>query len=108
MFPDGDQFYLDSKDGERGYNTDPARGADTFTPFNSFRGVKLICTVRARFYNSSIPTKRDLFTCTVTVTIDKNGNVTLPQEMAMARSGLNVPTPTEVYFQVISITVSFL
>ena len=33
MFPSGDQFYLDEHDGERGYNTDPARGADTFYPF---------------------------------------------------------------------------
>ena len=24
---------MDAKDGERGYNTDPARGADTFVPF---------------------------------------------------------------------------
>lgn len=108
MFPDGAKFYPDIKNGERGYNTDPARGADTFVPFNSFRGVELICTVRARFYNSGIPTKRDLFTCTVTVTIDKNGNVTLPQEMAMARSGLNVPTPNEVYFSIVSMTVNFL
>ena len=33
MFPDGSGFYLDSQDGERGFNTDPARGADTFCPF---------------------------------------------------------------------------
>ncbi len=33
-FPDGTKFYPDIKDGERGYNTDPARGADTFVPFN--------------------------------------------------------------------------
>lgn len=32
-FPDGESFYLDVKDGERGYNSDPARGADTFRPF---------------------------------------------------------------------------
>lgn len=35
MFPDGTKFYPDIKDGKRGYNTDPARGADTFNPFRS-------------------------------------------------------------------------
>lgn len=34
MFPDGVGFYPDTKDGVRGYNTDAARGADTFRPFN--------------------------------------------------------------------------
>lgn len=34
-FPDGAGFYPDIKDGQRGYNTDPARGADTFSPFSS-------------------------------------------------------------------------
>lgn len=32
-FPDGVGFYPDIQDGVRGYNTDPKRGADTFTPF---------------------------------------------------------------------------
>lgn len=34
-FPDGTKFYPDIKDGVRGYNTDAARGADTFRPFSS-------------------------------------------------------------------------
>lgn len=34
-FPDGVGFYPDIQGGIRGYNTDPARGADTFSPFNS-------------------------------------------------------------------------
>lgn len=37
MFPDGTKFYPDIKDGKRGYNTDPARGADTFNPFSSIQ-----------------------------------------------------------------------
>lgn len=32
-FPDGVGFYPDIQHGVRGYNTDPKRGADTFTPF---------------------------------------------------------------------------
>lgn len=34
-FPDGTGFYPDIKDGQQGYNTDPARGADTFHPFKN-------------------------------------------------------------------------
>ena len=34
-FPDGTGFYPDIKDGQKGYNTDPARGADTFHPFKN-------------------------------------------------------------------------
>lgn len=36
MFPSGTEFYLDEKDGKRGYNTDAARGADTFVPFSKY------------------------------------------------------------------------
>jgi hypothetical protein len=32
------QFYFDYKNGQYGYNTSAARGADTFHPFNSFTG----------------------------------------------------------------------
>lgn len=35
-FPDGVGFYPDVQDGVRGYNTSPERGADTFSPFNSY------------------------------------------------------------------------
>lgn len=33
-FPDGSGFYPDVQNGIRGYNTDPERGADTFSPFS--------------------------------------------------------------------------
>lgn len=45
QFPDGTRFYPDIRNGERGYNTDPARGADTFRPFKqdiTFKSVKFI------------------------------------------------------------------
>lgn len=32
-FPDGAEFHLDVQDGERGFNTSAAGGADTFVPF---------------------------------------------------------------------------
>ena len=34
-FPNGEGFYPDEKDGVKGYNTSPERGADTFVPFSS-------------------------------------------------------------------------
>ena len=34
-FPDGTGFYPDEQDGQKGYNTSPNRGADTFFPFNA-------------------------------------------------------------------------
>lgn len=40
MFPDGTRFYPDVHDGKRGYNTDAARGADTFVPFK--RGLTFV------------------------------------------------------------------
>ena len=36
----GNQFYFDYKDGKYGFNTDPNRGADTFSPFKSMNVVR--------------------------------------------------------------------
>ena len=41
MFPDGVRFYPDIHDGKRGYNTDVARGADTFVPFSSAEVIEI-------------------------------------------------------------------
>lgn len=35
MCANSNHFYFDYKNGKYGYNTDPNRGADTFTPFSS-------------------------------------------------------------------------
>ena len=37
----GNQFYFDYKDGKYGYNTDPQRGADTFSPFKAVDHIRL-------------------------------------------------------------------
>ena len=42
MFPDGAGFYPDTKNGVRGYNTDAARGADTFCPFSSKENLHIL------------------------------------------------------------------
>lgn len=52
MFPDGVKFYPDIQDGIRGFNTDPARGADTFSPFKSEKTYTLELYVTN--YGSSI------------------------------------------------------
>lgn len=41
MFPDGEMFYPDVQNGVRGYNTDAARGADTFHPFSNSKMLLL-------------------------------------------------------------------
>lgn len=38
-FPDGTGFYPDEQDGQKGYNTSPNRGADTFFPFNNLSNL---------------------------------------------------------------------
>lgn len=43
--PDGENFYFDIQNGVRGYNTDAARGADTFHPFK--QGIELVGSVAA-------------------------------------------------------------
>ncbi len=46
-FPDGKKIYPDIKDGERGYNTDPARGADTFIPFRGMKSSNILKIINA-------------------------------------------------------------
>lgn len=51
MFPDGTRFYPDIKNGISGYNTDPARGADTFHPFSAW---KINCTITYTIINTYV------------------------------------------------------
>lgn len=46
----GNRFYFDYQNGRYGYNTDPARGADTFSPFNQEPDIK---TVSAYGYSNT-------------------------------------------------------
>lgn len=60
QFPDGTGFYPDVQDGQRGYNTDPARGADTFFPFSgterivAFGGNVQVCNHNSTITNSIV------------------------------------------------------
>lgn len=57
-FPDGTKFYPDKQNGKYGFNTSPARGADTFIPFFKIRNLSLTIPCRitayAKEYNISL------------------------------------------------------
>lgn len=86
MFPSGDQFYLDEKDGERGYNTDPARGADTFHPFRKVKPLALL-----KIFQKSHNTN----TGTHNYTLTENVSTLLIQYITVLGDGAaNLPTVT--------------
>ena len=64
-FPDGVGFYPDVRDGIRGYNTDAARGADTFVPFSSMKCVN----------NKTVTAKCSTASTSYTYTATKNVNL---------------------------------
>ncbi len=53
QFPDGIKFYPDVQNGVRGYNTDAARGADTFYPFSETK-YDVVMTVIPENYTITI------------------------------------------------------
>ncbi len=57
-FPDGKKFYPDIRNGKRGYNTDPARGADTFVPFRQAITPRYIGCVRNSTFTFNEPYDR--------------------------------------------------
>ena len=67
MFPDGVRFYPDIHDGKRGYNTDAARGADTFFPFSSSAEVIGIQSAPGKQNSLTLtfenPSKKDVVAC---------------------------------------------
>ena len=66
MFPDGTKFYPDIKDGERGFNTDPARGADTFIPFSSAESIHILSadgTYKNLTLSFENPHKKEVIAC---------------------------------------------
>ena len=86
MFPSGDQFYLDEHDGERGYNTDPARGADTFHPFRKVKPLALL-KIFQKSHNAN--------TGTHNYTLTENVSTLLIQYITVLGDGAaNLPTVT--------------
>lgn len=101
MFPSGDQFYLDEHDGERGYNTDPARGADTFRPFNRFKKITFTVNASGRgvYGNYQVYPR-----ATATITVDLRAKtVTISNFKDI---GDDQHPTTGLYAQISSITVS--
>ena len=70
MLPDGTAIYIDMKDGEIGYNTDPERGADTFHPFSSIK--KIIIKYSLVLKDTSAGENKTSKECSAVYT--KNGN----------------------------------
>lgn len=101
MFPSGDQFYLDEHDGERGYNTDPARGADTFRPFNRFKKITFTVNASGRgvYGNYQVYPR-----ATATITVDLRAKTVTVSNFKDIGDDQH-PT-TGLYAQISSITVS--
>lgn len=77
-FPDGVGFYPDVQDGKRGYNTDAARGADTFIPFRG-TPIFIVSEGHSTSYTKEIDCSiGDIFIITVfTFSNGKNQSVTV-------------------------------
>ncbi len=75
-FPDGTKFYPDIQNGERGYNTDPARGADTFCPFIRKLTIRGTMYAEARVYNGSSYTWTNFATKSVVFSVE-NGQTNI-------------------------------
>lgn len=90
-FPDGTDFYLDAQNGERGYNPDPARGADTFIPFNKGKIGLIIEQTTTMLTNN--PAKRSgSVTCTrsgyIMIGAESSGNHTYNSSYCVKKNGV--------------------
>lgn len=61
MFPSGTEFFLDEKDGIRGYNTSATRGADTFYPFSPIRCIEKYLNAGTHTINLDFKPKSKIF-----------------------------------------------
>lgn len=78
MFPDGTEFYLDIKNSKCGYNTDPARGADTFHPFSSKLTIRGTMYVDAQFHYNNAYHWHNVVTKQVTFSVeDAQASITI-------------------------------
>ena len=77
------QFYFDYQNGKYGYNTDPSRGAGTFSPFNS--GDFKLSFILYALGSYPGPTGNPQATLTKTVTISySNGSFTITNSTGSA------------------------
>lgn len=76
-FPSGDGFYLDEKDGVKGYNTSPNRGADTFFPFNNFNILNYVTHADGTFTDTFEVEKNGRYIVIGNVNADGRTNSTL-------------------------------
>lgn len=67
-----EHFYYDVQNGVRGFNTDPARGADTFYPFGNGKAYKITVVAKGGAWHPSGWFAASVETTTV-ITIHKDG-----------------------------------
>lgn len=67
-----EHFYYDVQNGVRGFNTDPARGADTFYPFGNGKAYKITVVATGGAWNPAGWISPRVTTTTV-ITIHKDG-----------------------------------
>lgn len=67
-----EHFYYDVQNGVRGFNTDPARGADTFYPFDSGKAYRITVVATGGAWNPAGWISPKVTTTTV-ITIHKDG-----------------------------------
>lgn len=67
-----EHFYYDVQNGVRGFNTDPARGADTFYPFGNGKAYKITVVATGGAWNPAGWISPKVTTTTV-ITIHKDG-----------------------------------
>lgn len=67
-----EHFYYDVQNGVRGFNTDPARGADTFYPFDKGKAYKITVVAIGGAWNPAGWISPKVETTTV-ITIHKDG-----------------------------------
>lgn len=67
-----EHFYYDVQNGVRGFNTDPARGADTFHPFDSGKAYRITVVATGGAWNPAGWFSPKV-TTTMVITIHKDG-----------------------------------
>lgn len=68
-----EHFYYDVQNGVRGFNTDPARGADTFYPFSSGKAYRITVVAKGGAWHPAGWFAAAVVETTTVITIHKDG-----------------------------------
>ena len=73
MESNNEHFYYDVQNGVRGFNTDPARGADTFYPFSSGKAYRITVVAMGGAWHPAGWFSAAVIETTTVITIHKDG-----------------------------------